>query len=126
MSIINLFLSPVNTSFNTYKMLMILHSTAQFLLCTKYTEHDSASVHTILIINSWHCIEVLPLKTANANQAYKKTASQIKQILEKVLSRKKKEQKLIEIQHKLLTDMLMFIQCYHCFSELTIQSIMIL
>ena len=52
MSIINLFLSPVNTSFNTYKMLMILHSTAQFLLCTKYTEHDSASVHTILIINS--------------------------------------------------------------------------
>ena len=108
-------------------MLMILHSTAQFLLCTKYAKHDSASVHTILIINSWHCIEVLPLKTANVNQAYKKIASQIKQMLEKVLSWKKKEEKkLRETQHKLLTDMLIFIQCYHCFSELTIHSIVIL
>ena len=48
-SIITLLL-PAYTNFNTYRMLMILHSKAQFLLKVKRAKRDSGFYRTVLNI----------------------------------------------------------------------------
>ena len=52
-SIIDLLLPPANISFNTYRMLIVSHSKAQFLLNAKCAKRDSVFYRTVLNIKGF-------------------------------------------------------------------------